>query len=53
MYLDTDIILALIKKDDWLRPYVDMKKIKNPTTSVLTVIECKLVISREYGREDK
>ena len=51
MYLDTDIILALIKDSDWLKPHVDIKKIKNPETSVFTIIEAEIVLLREYGRE--
>ena len=52
MYLDTDILLSLIKKEDWIKPYVDLKKIQNPKTSVFAIIEAELVVSREYGRKD-
>lgn len=51
MYLDTDIILALVKKEDWLKKYVDFKKIKDPKTSVFTIIESELVLEREYSRD--
>jgi|SRR3989344_3754998 len=52
MYLDTDIILALIKDKDWLKQYINLKKIKNLRTSVLTLVESELVLSREFGRSD-
>ena len=51
MYLDTDMILALIKKDDWLKPFVNLKKIRNPVISAAVLIELELVINREYGRD--
>lgn len=52
MYLDTDIILALIKKEDWLKKYINIKKIKSPKTSVLNVLETRLILLREYSRKD-
>ena len=52
MYLDTDIVLALIKDKDWLKKYIKINKIKNPKTSVLTLIEAELVLAREFGRKD-
>ena len=51
MYLDTDIVLALIKKDDWLKPFVNLKKISNPVISAAVLIELELVINREYGKD--
>lgn len=54
MYLDTDCVLALIKQNDWLKEDVE-KRIKDHYslyTSILTVIECKLVISREMKRDE-
>lgn len=51
MYLDTDVILALAKKDDWLKPFVNLKKIKNPVISAATLIELQLVVNREYGKD--
>lgn len=50
MYLDTDIILALVKETDWLKPYVDLKLVKAPRTSTFTIVEAELVMEREYGR---
>lgn len=52
MYLDTDIILAAIKKDDWLGHHVEIKKIKQPVTSALTIVEAQLVVEREIGRKN-
>ncbi len=52
MYLDTDIILALIKDEDWLKKYVNIKKISSPKTSALNVIEARLVLLREYSRKE-
>ena len=52
MYLDTDIILALTKKEDWLKKHVPLSKLKSAKTSVLTIIEAKIVLEREYGREE-
>ena len=52
MYLDTDIILALVKKEDWLKPFVELKKVSEPKTSTLAVLEATLVVEREYGRKD-
>ncbi|MBI4170867.1 MAG: hypothetical protein HY514_04175 [Candidatus Aenigmarchaeota archaeon] len=51
MYLDTDIILAIIEKDDWLKPFVNWKKISNPVISAAVLIELDLVVNREYGKE--
>lgn len=51
MYLDTDVILALIKKEDWLKKYVDIDKIKPAKTSTLTITEARIVLLREYSRE--
>lgn len=51
MYLDTDIILALVKEEDWLKEHVNLKKIKDPKTSVFTIIEAEIVLRREYPRE--
>ncbi len=53
MYLDTDCVLALIKESDWLKVLVGsrLKEERDLCTSVITVIECKLVISREEKRD--
>src|SRR3989344_7200070 len=51
MYLDTDIILALVKETDWLKPHINLDLIKDPKTSVFAIIEAELIMDREYGRE--
>ena len=52
MYLDTDIVLALIKKEDWLKEHVHKLNLKDEKTSALTVIEARIVLDREYSEED-
>ncbi|MEK6792909.1 MAG: PIN domain-containing protein [Nanoarchaeota archaeon] len=52
MYLDTDIVLALIKKEDWLKEHVHKLNLKDAKTSALTVIEARIVLDREYSEED-
>ena len=52
MYLDTDIILAIIKEKDWLKEFVDASKIKDPKTSTFTIIEAEIILAREYERKD-
>lgn len=52
MYLDTDIILALIKKEDWLKKYVSGLDLKEAKTSTFTIIEARIVLEREYSREE-
>ncbi|MBS3081075.1 hypothetical protein J4221_06395 [Candidatus Pacearchaeota archaeon] len=51
MYLDTDIVLALIKEDDWLKDYVKLSEFKPAKTSAITIIEVRLVLLREYSRK--
>ena len=53
MYLDSDCVLALIKDSDWLKNTVKERvSTENELfTSAVTIIECKLVISREEQRE--
>jgi len=54
VYLDTDCILALVKDSDWLKEPVQ-KKIKlekRLVTSVLSVVECRLVLLRENTPEE-
>lgn len=52
MYLDTDIILALTKREDWLKEHVQLSQLQPARTSVFTVIEAQLVMEREYSRQD-
>jgi PIN domain nuclease of toxin-antitoxin system len=49
VYLDTDCILALVKDSDWLKKPVQkrIKKEKHLCTSVLSVVESRLVLMRE------
>ena len=49
MYLDTDCILALVKESDWLKKPVQkrLKSEKKLSTSVLSIVECRLVLLRE------
>jgi len=43
MYLDTDVILAVLKEDNWLQSNVDLEKMENPETSAITITEMQLV----------
>src|SRR3989344_4187101 len=52
MYLDSDIILALIKETDWLKEYIVFEKLKPARTSVFVIIECQLILERDYSRKD-
>ena len=52
MYLDTDIILALIKEEDWLKKYVHFSQLQCPQTSVFTIVEARIVLLREYSRKE-
>lgn len=54
MYLDTDCILALIKDSDWLKVPVQnkLKHEKKLSTSVLAVVESRLVLLRESTPEE-
>ena len=52
MFLDTDVVLAIVKKSDWLAKEIDISKLKSPVTSSLVVVEAELVIYREIGRKD-
>jgi PIN domain nuclease of toxin-antitoxin system len=49
VYLDTDCILALVKDKDWLKKPVEkrIKKEKKLCTSVLSVVESRLILIRE------
>lgn len=50
MYLDTDVLLTLLKDKDWLKQYVDPKRVQGCTTSVLNLLEARLVLLREEGK---
>lgn len=51
MYLDTDVLLALIKSDDWLKSRINFKRISKPKTSIISALECQIVLEREEGRK--
>lgn len=51
MYLDTDVILALLKVDDWLTSDVSRDSIKDPITSTATAIEIQYAMQDEWARE--
>lgn len=51
MYLDTDVILAELKDDDWLASAVNIEEIDDPKTSVATCIEIHYVMEDEWGRD--
>lgn len=50
VYLDTDVILAELKEDDWLASDVDLGAISNPITSIATGIELQYVLEDEWER---
>lgn len=50
MYLDTDILLALLKTEDWLQSAVDEADFEKPKTSVVTAVEIQLVMFDTWTR---
>ncbi|QCC47525.1 type II toxin-antitoxin system VapC family toxin [Halobellus limi] len=50
MYLDTDVVLAVLKADDWLSSEVDLESIDDPKTSVSTCIEVQYAMEGEWDR---
>jgi predicted nucleic acid-binding protein len=51
VYLDTDVILAILKVDDWLSSVVDLDSIDDPKTSVSTCIEVQYAMQDEWDRD--
>lgn len=51
MYLDTDVILAHLKVDDWLSSVVDLETLDEPKTSVATWLEIQYAMQDEWNRE--
>jgi len=51
VYLDTDPILAVVKRDDWLASAVALDSIDSPKTSVATAIEVQYVMEDEWSRD--
>jgi predicted nucleic acid-binding protein len=51
VYLDTDVVLAQLKVDDWLAADVDAATLDAPKTSVATAVEVQYVMEEEWSRE--
>lgn len=51
MYVDTDVVLALLKQDDWLAPAVESADLESPKTSLVTAIEVQLVTFESWSRD--
>jgi predicted nucleic acid-binding protein len=51
VYLDTDVILAELKVDDWLASDVDIDSLAAPKTSVATGIELQYVMEDVWERD--
>ncbi|MFC3959058.1 PIN domain-containing protein [Halovivax cerinus] len=49
MYVDTDVVLSVLKDDDWLSSAVDVDAIADPKTSVATCIEVQYAMEGEWG----
>lgn len=52
MYLDTDVILAVLKADDWLQRTVEELTFTAPKTSIITAVEVQLVMFDVWSRAD-
>lgn len=52
MYLAIDIIMAMIEDEEWFKKEVDVTKITDPKTSVMTIFEI-LRINSEVGADNK
>lgn len=52
MYIDTDVVLALAKEQDWLKAPAERKvRGQRLRTSAIAVIEAQFVLEREASRE--
>jgi len=51
VYLDLDVILAELKRDDWLASDVAIASIDEPKTSVATGIELQYVMEGDWTRD--
>jgi hypothetical protein len=51
MYVDTDVVLALLKQDDWLTPTVESADLESPKRSVVTAMEVRLVTFETWSRD--
>lgn len=52
MYLDTDVLLALLKEDDWLQADIDSASFDSPKTSIITAVEIQLVMFDSWSRSE-
>lgn len=52
MYLDTDVLLALLKAEDWLQSATNAATFESPKTSVVTAIEIQLVMFETWSRSE-
>jgi len=52
MYLDTDVLLALLKEEDWLQADVESATFDEPKTSIVTAVEIQLVMFDPWKRTD-
>lgn len=52
MYLDTDVLLALLKTEDWLQSAADMAEFDAPKTSIITAVEIQLVMFDTWTRAE-
>lgn len=50
MYLDTDVLLAKLKAEDWLQADVERAEFTDPKTSVITAVEIQLVMFDAWSR---
>jgi len=51
VYVDTDVVLAVLKANDWLSSVVDLETIDDPKTSVATCIEVQYAMQDEWDRD--
>lgn len=52
MYLDTDVLLGLLKAEDWLQSAATEASFQAPKTSVVTAMEIQLVMFETWSRAD-
>ena len=51
MYLDTDVVLAELKVDDWLGSVVEVGRLDTPKTSAATCIEVQYAMEDLWDRD--
>ena len=52
MYLDTDVLLALLKAGDWLQTAAREATFDEPKTSIITAAEIQLVMFESWSRSE-